>query len=115
MEYLSGTYDLEVLTLPRLYYNKVQIKQGKPKEIAVPQPGVLNLIFSKKAHGGIYYTNNGELELVYEFGVVNPKETVELLPGKYLLIYQTENANSSAATVKEDFFISSGNTTTVKE
>lgn len=114
-KYISGTYDLEVLSLPRLRFEKVQINQGKPKDIVVPEPGTLSLLFLPKATGGIYRTTEGRIELVYELGKIPPKILLDLLPGKYTLIYSLDNSNSSAETQKEDFYITSGNITTLKK
>ena len=38
-EYLLGKYDLEILTLPRIYFEDVEIKQSKTTEITIPLYG----------------------------------------------------------------------------
>ena len=38
-EYLLGKYDLEMLTLPRLYFDDVEIKQSKITDITIPLYG----------------------------------------------------------------------------
>ncbi len=40
----TGTYDLEVLTLPRLLIPDVSIEQGRTTEVAIPRSGVLNIL-----------------------------------------------------------------------
>ena len=48
-KYIIGKYDLEILTLPRIYLNKVDIAQSKTTTIEIPQSG--NVTITKPSEG----------------------------------------------------------------
>ena len=42
-KYIVGKYDIEILSLPRIYMNNVDIGQSKTTLIQIPQAGVVNI------------------------------------------------------------------------
>ncbi len=113
-KYLTGTYDLEILTLPRRRMPDVKITQGVTKEIKVESPGTLITTATVTGIGRIYMENEEELERVYEFKKMGFKETLLLQPGKYLLMYRLNDKKSSGFTRTQNFQISSGITTNLR-
>jgi Ca-activated chloride channel family protein len=109
---LTGSYDVEVLTLPRVYYNNVKIKQGQTTTIEVPSPGVLTIQNKVEGFASIYQIDkDGRQEWVtnlLEKGVGDIN--VALQPGDYLLVYRPKNVTGSEYTKRVNFSIASGQT-----
>src|SRR6202035_5729361 len=42
-KYLTGTYDLEILTLPRTVVHNINIAQSKTTDVQLPAPGILTI------------------------------------------------------------------------
>lgn len=99
-KYLKGTYDLELLTLPRQYHYGVNVSQAKPQQISITAPGLLNVIKKAEIIGGLFITNKeGKLEKILELASDTKTENIALQPGSYTLVYRLKN-NSSMHTTK---------------
>ncbi|MFU8845112.1 MAG: vWA domain-containing protein [Bacteroidales bacterium] len=113
--YITGLYDLEVLTLPRIYISGVEVKQSHTTTVEIPMPGIA--VIEKKAvgYGGLYLEKDNKLELIYNFRESNPeRETIVLQPGKYRVIYRSKFVNRSFYTVEQRFTVESGKTVNVR-
>ncbi|GAA4425742.1 hypothetical protein GCM10023188_06990 [Pontibacter saemangeumensis] len=114
-KYLAGIYDLEVLTVPRIYLQDVEIKQGQTNAIAIPPPGQVAISSQMKGYGSIYLMEEGGGQRwLSNLPEENSKITMALQPGNYRLVYRIKNAQASKFTEVKDFNIKSGATTTVK-
>ena len=106
--YLVGSYDLELLTLPRTYIN-VNIKEGKTSNIQIPTPGIANLVKKYEVYGGIFVMQNNKLEKIFELDEANAKsEVVALQPGNYFVIYRSKASKSMHTSQTVAFEIKSG-------
>jgi Ca-activated chloride channel family protein len=114
MKYLTGKYDVQVLTLPRIIVNNIELVSGAMKEIEVPLQGTLNINAALGGVGGIFKEVDGKLERVFEFKPIKPKETIQLLPGKYVFVYRQGNVYEAIYTRKTTFEINSGVNTTLR-
>ncbi len=114
MKYLTGMYDVQVLTLPRIIVNNIELASGTMKEIEVPLQGTLNINAALGGVGGIFKEVDGKLERVFEFKPIKPKETIQLLPGKYVFVFRQGNVYEAIYTRKTTFEINSGATTTLR-
>lgn len=113
--YLTGKYDLEILTTPRIQMQGVQIKQGETKTVTIPPPGQLSIPSQMQGYGSVYQlTENGTQRWLYNLPEDSSKITLALQPGNYRLAYRMKSAQSSKFTFVQDFTIRSGATTTVK-
>ncbi len=113
--YITGLYDLEVLTLPRMYIEDVEIKQSHTTTIEIPLPGIA--VIDKKAagYGGIYLEKDNKLEFVYNFKDSSlDRETIVLQPGNYRVIFRAKYSNRSVYTVESRFTVTSGKSVNVK-
>ena len=108
-----GSYDLEVLTLPRLRIDDVRIEQGKATEIAIPRPGVLNVQANTPGHGAIFLKKDDALEWVADLDASAPRNQLRLLPGKYQVTYRSRNAKRTELSLDKDVTIESGRAVTV--
>lgn len=114
-KYLAGKYDLEVLTLPRIYLNDVEIKQGQTNTVSIPPPGQLSIPSRVQGYGSIYSLDENKKQLwVCNLPEENSSVTLALQPGDYRLVYRMKTAQASKFTDVQDFTIRSGATTTVK-
>ncbi len=113
-KYLTGVYDLEILTLPMIKMKDVSMKQGVVKDITVESPGTLTITNSFGGIASIYLAGNGTMERVYEFKKLTSKETLLLQPGKYVLVTRLNDKKSSVFTRTDNFEISSGTVTALR-
>jgi len=110
-KYLVGTYDVEVLTLPKTYFEDIQIEQGQPTELNIPGPGVLNANLRTKGYGSIYKVHdNGFQEWIYDLNPDLTRFTMALQPGNYKLVFRAERSFGSKYTEVKEFTIQSGST-----
>jgi Ca-activated chloride channel family protein len=112
-KYLSGTYELEILTLPRLYYNNVIISQSTTTTIDIPLPGIAVIKKSVTGYGSLYIDRNGILEWVYDLKESQLQETLILQPGNYKVVFRSAKADRSLYTIDHDFTIFPGGTSNV--
>ncbi|WP_237144772.1 vWA domain-containing protein [Pontibacter pamirensis] len=113
--YLAGMYDLEILTMPRIYLKGVELKQGQTHTVSIPPPGQLAIPSQMKGFGSVYLMEeNGRQRWLYNLPENNSKITMALQPGNYRLVYRMKTAQASKFTDVRDFTIRSGATTTVK-
>lgn len=105
--YLVGTYEVELLTLPRLK-QKIEIAQSKTTEFLIPEPGAASINILSAGYGSLYVKEGEQLELIYNLNVEKPSEILNLLPGEYTIVFRTKNSNRAFQTVEKTFTISSG-------
>tara|TARA_B100001115_G_C15839220_1_gene420277 strand:- start:418 stop:1806 length:1389 start_codon:yes stop_codon:yes gene_type:complete len=111
-KYLIGDYDIEILSLPRIK-ETVEINQSKTTNIAIPEPGLVILSYPSVGYGSIFL-DNSELEWVCDISEEKTKETIQLLPGKYRVIFRSKNANQSVYTKEQQFTVTSRKSVSVK-
>lgn len=111
--YRTGLYDLEVLTLPRLAIPDVRIEQGKVTEIAVPRPGVLNVLAATPGHGAIFVKRDDHLEWVADLDATVTRMQLRLLPGRYQVTYRSRNARRTELGLSKEITIESGRSATL--
>jgi Ca-activated chloride channel family protein len=88
-KYIVGGYDLEILTIPRLKFNAVQIKQNQTFTIEIPNPGVLQLSIGKDVTGAVFQRVDNKLEWVMDLNGTVPKQMINMQPGEYTVVYRT--------------------------
>lgn len=94
---LTGTYDLEILTLPRTYVNGVKISQSHTTTVEIDEPGMVNFQIPVNGITSIFREERGKFEWVCNLSELGTQETVRLQPGSYKAIYR-------AKSVKETLF-----------
>jgi len=111
--YRTGTYDLEVLTLPRLLIPNVRIEQSRTTPIVVPRPGVLNVLPSLTGDGAVFLKSGDQLEWVADLDPSSLRSQFRLLPGQYQVTYRSKNAYRAEFTITKDITIESGRSATI--
>lgn len=112
-KYIIGKYDLEILTLPRIVLQDVDIDQSKTTTIEVAQPGKLQLNAFMDMVGSVYQVEEGQMKWVTNLKTGARREILTMQPGHYRLVYRSKLATQSFLTSEKDFRITSGSSTTV--
>lgn len=112
-KYLCGNYDLEILTLPRIYMSDVKISQGKTTTIDIPLPGIVVIRKSVNGFGSLYVERGNTLEWIYDLRENILQETLVLQPGNYRVIYRSKNAERAMYTIENTFTVLPGGTSNV--
>ncbi len=112
-KYLIGTYDLEVLSLPRILIKDVEIKQSHTTTIEIPIPGIAVISKSVEGYGSLYVIEDNRMKWIYNLNEKAPLESIVLQPGKYRLVFRGRLSTRSLTTIDKEFNIESGTTTSV--
>ncbi|NNC83744.1 MAG: VWA domain-containing protein [Flavobacteriales bacterium] len=105
--YIQGMYDLEVLTLPRTRIPNVRITADKSTPIAIPTPGVLNLILPSIGYGCIQQVKGNTLEWVCNLDGTDTQQQFVLQPGHYRVLYRSRKSKQAIYTLEREFKIES--------
>jgi Ca-activated chloride channel family protein len=113
-KYIVGKYDLEVLTLPRVYLKDVEIKQSSTNTIKLPASG--SVLFSRAGNGyGSVYVDDGKtVTWVCNLNPSLQNEIIYLQPGKYKVVFRYQYAKETTKSVERNFEVKSGVPQTVK-
>lgn len=107
-KYLTGKYDIEVLTIPRFQIENVEIKQSELTSITLPSTGIANIILPSKGYGGIYQFKENIWEQIYSINENTEKLNLHLLPGNYKVVFRSKAAKQYMYTKEQNFKIISG-------
>jgi len=107
-KYVTGTYKIELLTLPRITQESVTISQNKVTTLQVQQPGKLNIVTRNSYEIGVFRNHKGEMELVKTLSLIPNSNITVLQPGDYYLIYRATNTKETYSTKNMPFTIKSG-------
>ena len=104
-KYIVGTYDLEILTLPRIYIEDVKINQSKNTQITIPKSGTLEI---SKGEGpcAIFSTKDGKDNWVCNITEKSTYLAYKLQPGKYKIVFRSEKSMNTAHTIEKEIKIS---------
>jgi Ca-activated chloride channel family protein len=113
-KYITGKYDLEILTLPRIYYPNVDISQSKTTTVEIPESGMVSLQKPTDGPGSIYLEDGKKLVWVCNMKESILNENIVLQPGNYRAVYRPQNSRQVVYTVEKQFKIEPGSTTAVR-
>jgi len=108
VKYLVGKYDLEVLTIPRIYIEDVQIDQSTTTKIDIPRPGIANFSIASSGFGSIYEETADTLKWIYNLEQNKLRQNLVMQPGNYRVVFRPKNTKQSIYTVNKRFTIKSG-------
>ncbi len=112
-KYITGQYNVEVLTLPRIYAS-LDVTQSSTSYIDIPAPGYLNCKLLNTLVAQIFVLRDGgEIEWVCNLDETLKNTTTQLQPGQYRIVYRQKSQRSSNYTIQKDFRINSNKTTTL--
>ncbi len=112
---LAGKYDIECTTLPRKMFVQVQVQQGQTLPLALEQPGVVNFIASAYGIGSIYEIfENGTQKWIHNLDPRSLRQTIAIQPGRYKVVFRSENAKGSKFTTINHFEIKPGSSFNIR-
>ncbi len=115
IKYLSGRYDIDILTLPVIHLKNIDIEPDNQTKIEIENPGIAVLQKSIKGYGSIYSLDGNDQVWLINIGRnSNQTESLYLQPGNYRLVFRSKYAVQSATTVEKEFEIKSEKTTRIK-
>jgi Ca-activated chloride channel family protein len=112
--YLTGKYDLEILTLPRLLIRGVELEQDKITTFEIPAPGYVTFVHAHELIGSVFTTVDGERQEVYQLNPLPRNETIALQPGLYEVVYRARQNRSMRSTQTREFEVRPGTTSSLK-
>ncbi len=101
---LIGNYDLEILTLPRLYIDDVNIRPNHTTTVQIPNPGIVTFLFDAPGYGSILKEKDNSLEWVTNL-TESLRQTFLLLPGNYRIIWRSKNIKKTNYSIEKKFTI----------
>lgn len=114
-KYLTGSYDAEILCLPRINVYDVEITQSHTTIVEIPVPGIAVISKTTNGYGSLYTDTKDGLTWLYNLRD-NPsqQETLYLQPGKYRVVFRSKYSNRSEYTIEKFFTVEPGQTVNVK-
>ena len=113
-KFIVGKYDLEILTLPRIKIDKIDIAQSKTTYIEIPQAGSVIISKPSEGPGSLYVEEKNKMVWVCNLNSSLTNETIALQPGRYRVEFRPKNARESIYSLEKMFKIDSGTSTAVK-
>jgi Ca-activated chloride channel family protein len=113
-KFIVGKYDLEILTMPRIKLDKVDIGQSKTTFIEIPLSGSVIISKISEGPGSLFVEQNNKQVWVCNLNSNLLQETIILQPGRYRVEYRPKNAKESIYTIERFFKIESGISTPIK-
>jgi Ca-activated chloride channel homolog len=111
--YLVGTYDIEILSLPRIIMKDVEVLQSKTNTIQIQQPGLANINTPFFGILAIFKIEKGKRMWVCNLEKEKLNYQLSLQPGDYTVVYRAARKKSSAYTVSKEFSVAPGTATEV--
>ncbi|MFT5723106.1 MAG: Ca-activated chloride channel family protein [Bacteroidia bacterium] len=112
--YITGKYDIEILTLPRIFKNNIPIVQSKKTNLRIPQPGSVNLITKTKYWGDVYLVKGDKRTWVCNINLDGNSKNIAMQPGSYTLVLRGKTDTNIENSNEHKFIISSGKVTNIK-
>jgi Ca-activated chloride channel homolog len=112
-KYLVGNYDLEILSLPRIFISNVEIKQSHNTRVEVPQPGIAVIRLPAQGFARVLHEENNNLNLIHVLRENIQSETIYLQPGNYKVVFRPRAASQTNFSIERSFKIESGVSTMV--
>ncbi|MGM0649350.1 MAG: vWA domain-containing protein [Bacteroidota bacterium] len=113
-KYITGKYDLEILTNPRINISGIEITQSEINEVIIPQPGTLKIEFKHHPIGSILHEEGDKQTQVHRLDPYNKNAQMLLQPGTYKLVYRYAKDKKTRNSVENSFTIKPGKTLIIK-
>lgn len=113
-KYIVGKYDIEILTLPRIKLNDIEIEQSTTNTIKVPTSGNVYIVKGGTGYGSIFVDDGKKVTWVCNLNTGLQNEIIYLQPGNYKMEFRYENAKQTINTIEKKFTVTSALTTNLK-
>lgn len=112
--FITGNYDVEILTLPRTIMRNIQIEEAKTNTIKISKAGTLLATPSETGVASVFQVQENHLEKVYDFYSIKSQKTVNLQPGNYIVVFRPDKFKQAERTKQISVQIISGKTTSIR-
>ncbi|MEI6900082.1 MAG: VWA domain-containing protein [Bacteroidota bacterium] len=114
-KYLVGSYDVDILCLPRISVKNVVIAQSHTTSVEIPMPGIAVIQKTTNGYGSLFTEEKDHLTCIYNLRD-NPQqqESLYLQPGNYRVVFRSKYSNRASNTVEKSFEVNPGQTVNVK-
>ena len=115
-KYLKGFYDITILTLPKYKIKNIEIVSKNIKETiyTIDPTGYANIRFNSKGYGGLYHIDGDKMNLIHKFNGIEKDVRLNLLSGRYKVIFRPSNSKSSIYSIDKNFTLKSGESKLIK-
>jgi len=107
-KYLTGKYDIEILSLPRIIQKDVKISQSATTTVEIEQPGLVNLQFGGVGYGSIFQLKGKDVEFVCNLNENIMQQAIVLQPGTYKVVFRFRNTKETVLSKDRTFTVRSG-------
>ena len=116
VSYLSGKYNVEILSQPAMLINDVEISYTSNVELAIPTPGLAVINKPKGFFRGSIFSldDDGTMKKVCDLNENKVTERLVLMPGEYVMLFQPREASNYESVQKRRFKIESAQQTNVE-
>ncbi len=112
-EYLVGIYDIEILSIPRIYYNNIEVKQNNTTTVEIPQPGILNFNTTRDMVVSIFYMQNNQMVWVMDMNENTRQQLIKMQPGNYIAVARATAETRTIYSFTQEFIIKTAEITMV--
>ena len=112
-KYITGKYDFEILTLPRIYESGVKVSERSTTTVTIPEAGVVTINKLNAGPTSIYADEGGKMVWVCNLDNVTLKQILTLQPGRYHVVYRPQDVKQTVFTVDNSFEVKPGESTFV--
>ncbi len=110
----KGFYDVELLSVPPVLVEDVEIRSAATTDLALPTPGLLSLYKPKViTSGALFAVRDGVLQWVCDLNESSVSERMLLSPGEYQVVLKPRKATNFGSVRTLRFSIQSGQQTSV--
>jgi len=105
---ICGTYDLEILCLPRVMVKNVKIGQSATTTVKIEEPGTVSFLFGSAGIASILSEDGGQLNWVCNLSENATQDIVRLQPGRYKAVYRAKSARETLFSIEKSFQVQPG-------
>jgi len=113
-KFLTGKYDIEIPTIPRLVIREVEVLQSHTTSIEIPVPGNVTFKGITNGFGSLYEIKGLEQKWIYNLQPALRNQNILMQPGFYRVTFRQANSKSSVFTVVKDFEVKQGEDLTIE-
>ncbi len=111
--YIVGTYDLDILTLPRIR-QRITLKPGTTQEITIPPSGEVTVQLKSPGYGAIFAIDGDTWTWITNLDEFQTRQQYSLQPGTYKVIYRPRSAQQTTYSKTNTFSVAPGSSTLVR-
>lgn len=111
---ITGKYDIEVPTIPRININDIEILQSHTTTIDLPEPGKVTFNAKNSGHGSVYLLNGEDQEWLFNLVMDIKQRSYYLQPGNYRVVFRNDLAKRTLYTRVFEYQILPGKSISVE-